>query len=116
MIVLSQLSLNQVNVELNPSLSTSYWLFRFTMDDLNGTELTYFVNTTYSNSRYYSFYIDTTTNPMKTGEWVLEIYEKSTNLDTDIEGLTPKLISKVRIYKEFPEDYINTINLVDYRP
>lgn len=115
MIVLAQLSLNTVNVELNASLSTSYWLFHFEMDDLNGTELAYYITPTSSNERYYSFEVDTTANPMKTGEWVLKVFERPNEDSTDTDGLTASLTAKVRIYKEFPSDYINTITLTDYR-
>ena len=113
--MLQQLNLTTVNVELNPSLSSSNWLFVFDMDDLNGTEVKYFLVENSSNTRYYSFIVDTTTYPMKTGEWVLRIYEKSNNSSTDYSGLSPKFVGKVRIYKDFPDDFINTITLQDYR-
>ena len=104
-----------VNLELNPSLSSPNWLFVFQMDDLNGTEVKYFLVESAYNTRYYSFTINTTTYPMQTGEWVLNIYEKSNTSSTDYSGLNPKFVGKVRIYKEFPADYINTITLQDYR-
>lgn len=115
MIVLQQLAVNQVNVELNPSLTVSNWLFVFTSDDLNGKELRYFLVPTFESSRYYTFEVDTTSQPMITGEWVLKIYEKENTDNTNTTDLLPSYISKVRIYKEFPADFINTINLVDYR-
>jgi len=38
------------------------------MDDLNGTDLLYFLVETSSNERSWQFTINTTDNPMKTGE------------------------------------------------
>lgn len=112
---MQQLSLNQVSVELNPTLTSPNWLFHFTVDDLNGTDLLYFLVETSSNERSWQFTINTTDNPMKTGEWVLKIYEKENTSNTDTTGLEPLFIGKVRIYKTFPADFVNNLTLHDER-
>jgi hypothetical protein len=53
---------------------------------------------------------------MKTGEWVLEVYELSNNNPSpDVSNLTPNYVSKARIYKTLPSDNYNTITLNDER-
>ena len=52
---------------------------------------------------------------MKTGEWVLKIYEKENTSNTDTTGLEPLFIGKVRIYKTFPADFVNNLTLHDER-
>lgn len=84
------------------------------MDDLNGVELTYFLVPTSTNERSYQFTIDTTAKPMKTGEWVLRIYEKPNTNSLVITG-EPYYIGKVRIYKQFPADTYKEINITDDR-
>jgi hypothetical protein len=90
-------------------------LFVFDLDDLNGKEIRTFYVPTYISSRYYTFIVDTTTNPMKTGEWVLNIYEKANTANTDTTGLTPSYVSKAKIETTEPADNYHTPTLNDER-
>lgn len=115
MIVLNQLSLNPVNIELDPTLTSPDWLFVFTFDDLNEPVISTFIVPTVETERYYTFSINTTANPMKTGEWVLRVYEMANTGSTDVTGLTPLYISKVRLYKTFAADNFHVPTLSDNR-
>lgn len=114
MIILQQLTTNELNIELVPQYTTSYWYFQFTMDDLNGTTVATEIVPDYISTRFYTFTFDTTANPMKTGEWVLEVYELENSGDP-ITGLTPSYVSKVRIYKTIADDNYFTRTLTDGR-
>ena len=115
MIVLNQLANNIVNIELIPVLSVPYWLFVWEFDDLNTTKISTFYTASVSSERYYSFTVDTTAVPMKTGEWVLKVYEMANTGSTDVTGLTASYISKARIYRTFTSDNYNTPTLSDER-
>lgn len=115
MIILQQNQVNEINIELLKKISNSYWLFVFTMQDLVGQEERLFIAAASFSSRYYTFNFNTTTTPLKTGEWVLKIYEKSSDANTSISGLEPSYISKVRIYKTFAESTYKSITIVDER-
>jgi hypothetical protein len=52
---------------------------------------------------------------MKTGEWVLRVYEMANTGSTDVTGLTPLYISKVRLYKTFAADNFHVPTLSDNR-
>lgn len=116
MLVLQQLTNNELNIELVPALSTSYWYFVWTLDDLNGKVVELYLTPSYISERFYTFTMDTTTNAMQTGEWVLKVYELSNNNPSpDVSSLTPSYVSKARIYKTQPSDNYHTINLNDER-
>jgi len=116
MLVLQQLTSNELNIELVPTISVPYWYFHWKLDDLNGKVVELFLTPSYISERFYTFAMDTTANPMKTGEWVLNVYELSTNDPSpDLTGLTPAYVSKARIYKTPPSDNYHTINLNDER-
>ncbi len=115
MIVLNQLSLNTVNIELIPALVSPSWLFVWTFEDLNTTVTSTFIVPTTTSERYYSFVVNTTTVPMKTGEWVLRVYEMPNTGSTDVTGLTHKYISKARLYKTAATNNYHTPTLSDNR-
>lgn len=104
-----------MNIELIPTLTTPSWLFVWTFDDLNTTVISTFYVPVSTSQRYYSFTVDTTAVPMKTGEWVLNVYEMNGTGSTDVTGLTPLYISKARIYKTFAADNFHTPTLSDNR-
>lgn len=95
---------NIVKSFLSPSNAPN-WYSAFTDDTVVGL----------SWNRYYSFVVNTNTIVLKTGEWVLSIYEKSSNANTDYTGLFPQYVAKVRIYKEFAANPTNTLNIIDER-
>ncbi len=116
MLILQLLTNNELNIELVPTISTPYWYFYFKSDDLNGKEVELYLTPTFSSERFYTFIMDTTTNPIITGEGVLKVYELANNNPSPtLTGLTPNYISKYRIYKAEPTDNYHTINLDDER-
>jgi len=131
MITLSLSTSQTINVELKPTISNPYWLFVFKFDDLKGKIVKSFLTpsntpnwqTAFTDdivpglswNRYYSFVVDTNNIVLRTGDWTLFIYEKSTNANQDYSTLTAQYVSKVRIYKQFAANPTNTLTLEDER-
>lgn len=131
MIVLQLLQANLINVELKPTIVNPNWLFVFVMDDLKGNVVKSFIEPNNSPNwynaftddivpglswnRFYNFTVDTSTVVLKTGEWVLSIYEMEDQSTQDVTGLIPQYISKVKLYKTLPTNAINVLNLSDAR-
>jgi len=116
MLVLTQLANVELNIELVPTISVPYWYFQWTLNDLNGNVVELYLVASLSGERYYTFTMNTTANPMKTGEWTLKVFELANNDPSpDVSALTPNYISKARIYKIIPADTYNTISLTDER-
>lgn len=128
---MSLLQANLVNVELKPTIASPKWLFVFTFEDLKGVTVKSFISPNnapnwyeaftndivpgLSFNRFYNFTVDTNTIVLRTGEWVLSIYEMANESTQVVTGLTPQYISKVRIYKNIPSNAINVLNLTDER-
>jgi hypothetical protein len=89
---------------LTPSNAPN-WKDAFTDDVVPGLSL----------NRYYSFVVDTNDIILRTGDWVLSIYEMADESSQDVTGLTAQYCAKVRIYKSFAANPTNTIEFIDER-
>jgi len=89
---------------LSPS-NVPNWYSAFTDDIVPGL----------SWNRYYSFVVNTNTIVLRTGDWVLSIYEMADQSSQDVTGLTAQYVSKVRIYKSFAANPTNTLAITDER-
>ncbi len=115
MIILKQNFLNNIYVELVQVQTNPFWLFVFEFDDLNTELISVYLTPTTENSRYFIFNFDTDITPLKTGEYVLRVYEMETDDTIITTGLIPSYIGKVRIYKEFANDNFKSTTLSDER-